>query len=493
MTRTPRWPSRFGALTGKMAAERSHFAGLDARLLPPDAVERVLCDVEVFLQDAGTALMRAYGLWLATLIGFRAPSRRTWAKRRCGSSVTSCGDPTSSFGTGWLWLPASGPLAARATRALAWVDQRGRHAACAAPGAATSSPSGIATTACCCSTPCARAGAKRPSASAAPCARSFRPFGFGLRHRAPRGGARPPRACGARVEAQVAAHALALAAYPHHPPAGAHASAREPARRHRPGHQRGARYHRGRLAPAVDALPRPRQRRCVFPRTRRAPPGPRKAANGMSTSACVRGASSTISVQDAEPSRPLPRASQATTSTSNGTRCAVSRAAVDRPRGACFVVRDGSELARIRTGAVLVVSACDVGLWAVLPAVRAVVSEERRHGLARRDAGERARRARGGGRAQCHESAARRQPRVRVDARPVRGRRASGPRPDHGYPMVLIVYRDEHLLVLNKPVGIATTAPDERPQPVRPGQEIDPQAERSSIRCHASTRRSPAS
>jgi len=63
---------RFGALSGKMAAERSHFAGLDARLLPPDAVERVLCDVEVFLQDAGTALMRAYGLWLATLIGFRA-------------------------------------------------------------------------------------------------------------------------------------------------------------------------------------------------------------------------------------------------------------------------------------------------------------------------------------------------------------------------------------------------------------------------------------
>ncbi len=62
---------RFGALSGKMAAERSHFAGLDARLLPPDAVERVLCDVEVFLQDAGTALMRAYGLWLATLIGFR--------------------------------------------------------------------------------------------------------------------------------------------------------------------------------------------------------------------------------------------------------------------------------------------------------------------------------------------------------------------------------------------------------------------------------------
>ena len=43
--------------------------------------------------------------------------------------------------------------------------------------------------------------------------------------------------------------------------------------------------------------------------------------------------------------------------------------------GRVFVVRDGSELARLPHGAVLVVSACDVGLCPVLPAVRAVVSE----------------------------------------------------------------------------------------------------------------------
>jgi phosphohistidine swiveling domain-containing protein len=43
--------------------------------------------------------------------------------------------------------------------------------------------------------------------------------------------------------------------------------------------------------------------------------------------------------------------------------------------GRVFLVRDGSELARLPHGAVLVVSACDVGLCTVLPAVRAVISE----------------------------------------------------------------------------------------------------------------------
>jgi len=52
--------------------ERSHFAGLDPRLLSPDAVERVLCDVETWMRDAGLALMRCYGLWVTALVGLRA-------------------------------------------------------------------------------------------------------------------------------------------------------------------------------------------------------------------------------------------------------------------------------------------------------------------------------------------------------------------------------------------------------------------------------------
>ncbi|MFT3921439.1 MAG: PEP/pyruvate-binding domain-containing protein [Myxococcales bacterium] len=117
---------RFGALSGKMAAERSHFAGLDARLLPPDAVERVLCDVEVFLQDAGTALMRAYGLWLATLIGFRS------------LFVAHMGDEALRLERDLLWGPEEllsaqagygflhlGRSLARDPGVLAWVDQGG--------------------------------------------------------------------------------------------------------------------------------------------------------------------------------------------------------------------------------------------------------------------------------------------------------------------------------------------------------------------------------
>ena len=57
------------------------FAGLDARLLSPDAVERVLCDVEAFLGDVSPALMRVYGNWLATLTSIE------WF-RSIGESVT---------------------------------------------------------------------------------------------------------------------------------------------------------------------------------------------------------------------------------------------------------------------------------------------------------------------------------------------------------------------------------------------------------------------
>jgi phosphohistidine swiveling domain-containing protein len=62
---------RLGVVATRMADERGHFAGLDARLLSPQAVERVLCDAEVFLGEAGAALMRAHGAWLVTLVAFR--------------------------------------------------------------------------------------------------------------------------------------------------------------------------------------------------------------------------------------------------------------------------------------------------------------------------------------------------------------------------------------------------------------------------------------
>ena len=62
---------RLNLLATRMADERGHFAGLDARLLSPHAVERVLWDAEFFLRDAGSALMGAHGAWLVTLLAFR--------------------------------------------------------------------------------------------------------------------------------------------------------------------------------------------------------------------------------------------------------------------------------------------------------------------------------------------------------------------------------------------------------------------------------------
>jgi pyruvate,water dikinase len=62
---------KLGLVATRMADERGHFAGLDARLLSPQAVERVLCDAEVFLGEAGAALMRVHGAWLVTLTAFR--------------------------------------------------------------------------------------------------------------------------------------------------------------------------------------------------------------------------------------------------------------------------------------------------------------------------------------------------------------------------------------------------------------------------------------
>jgi rifampicin phosphotransferase len=62
---------KLGLVASRMADERGHFAGFDARLLSPQASERVLCDAETFLGDAGAALMRAHGAWVVTLAAFR--------------------------------------------------------------------------------------------------------------------------------------------------------------------------------------------------------------------------------------------------------------------------------------------------------------------------------------------------------------------------------------------------------------------------------------
>ncbi|HEX5656571.1 MAG TPA: PEP/pyruvate-binding domain-containing protein [Polyangiales bacterium] len=62
---------KLGLVATRMADERGHFAGLDARLLSPQAVQRVLSDAELFLGEAGAALMRVHGAWLVTLAAFR--------------------------------------------------------------------------------------------------------------------------------------------------------------------------------------------------------------------------------------------------------------------------------------------------------------------------------------------------------------------------------------------------------------------------------------
>lgn len=63
---------RLTLLASHMAAERGHFAGLDARLLSPQAAHRVLFDAELFLKEGATALMRTHGAWLVTLVALRA-------------------------------------------------------------------------------------------------------------------------------------------------------------------------------------------------------------------------------------------------------------------------------------------------------------------------------------------------------------------------------------------------------------------------------------
>ncbi len=67
-----RFVRRLPWVAARVGRERAHFAGLDTRLLSPEAVERVLCDVETWLRDAGLSLMRCYGLWVTALVALRA-------------------------------------------------------------------------------------------------------------------------------------------------------------------------------------------------------------------------------------------------------------------------------------------------------------------------------------------------------------------------------------------------------------------------------------
>src|SRR5262249_11139078 len=85
-----------------------------------------LWDVEQYLNEAGIALMRAYGLWLATLIGFRA------------LFVPHMGDEALRLQRDLLWGPEEllsaqaggaflelGRALARDQRVVSWVDQGG--------------------------------------------------------------------------------------------------------------------------------------------------------------------------------------------------------------------------------------------------------------------------------------------------------------------------------------------------------------------------------
>jgi phosphohistidine swiveling domain-containing protein len=118
---------RFGdelvTLSSRMADDRGHFAGLDARLLSPDAVERVLCDVEAFLGDVSPALMRVYGNWLATLLALRSLLQRylgTDASRIEKDLIWGDAE-LPSVESGYDLVRVARTLS-RDSRALAWAD-----------------------------------------------------------------------------------------------------------------------------------------------------------------------------------------------------------------------------------------------------------------------------------------------------------------------------------------------------------------------------------
>jgi phosphohistidine swiveling domain-containing protein len=118
-----RFGERLAMLASRMADDRGHITGLDARLLSPDAVERVLCDVEAFMGDASIAMMRVYGNWLATLLALRSLLARHLGADALRIEKELLWGPTElpSVETGYDFLRVGRALA-RDPRALAWAD-----------------------------------------------------------------------------------------------------------------------------------------------------------------------------------------------------------------------------------------------------------------------------------------------------------------------------------------------------------------------------------
>jgi pyruvate,water dikinase len=119
---------RFGqelrVLSSRMADDRGHFAGLDARLLSPDAVERVLCDVESFLLEVSGAFTRVYGAWLVTLLALRTLLRRYALPGECADlegALLWGTDELVTARVGDDFLRTARTLS-RDSRALAWAD-----------------------------------------------------------------------------------------------------------------------------------------------------------------------------------------------------------------------------------------------------------------------------------------------------------------------------------------------------------------------------------
>jgi pyruvate,water dikinase len=124
-----RFGDELATLSSRMADDRGHFAGLDARLLSPDAVERVLCDVEAFLGDVSPALMRVYGNWLATLLALRSLLARYLDvdALRVEKDLLWGDAELPSVESGYDLLRVGRTLA-RDSRALAWADGDAREA-----------------------------------------------------------------------------------------------------------------------------------------------------------------------------------------------------------------------------------------------------------------------------------------------------------------------------------------------------------------------------
>ncbi len=118
-----RFVRRLPRVAAAVSRERTHFAGIDTRLLSPDAVERMLCDVEAWLRESGLSLMRCYGLWVTGLLALRAICVRYY------------GDEALRLERDLLWgpgevLPSGSAVAMLAlarslsqdSRARAWAD-----------------------------------------------------------------------------------------------------------------------------------------------------------------------------------------------------------------------------------------------------------------------------------------------------------------------------------------------------------------------------------